>query len=49
MTFNQFVEMALRAAIDDFKMRDEYDFSDAERGPVDQSVEKIKKKQKKNK
>jgi hypothetical protein len=49
MTFNQFVEMALRAAIDDFKMRDEYDFSDAERGPVDQSVEKIKKKKKKNK
>lgn len=49
MTFNELVEMALRAAIDDFKMRDEYDFSDAEHGPVDQSVEKIKKKKKKNK
>jgi hypothetical protein len=46
MTFNQFVEEALRAAIDDISMREEYDFSDAERGPVEQTIEKIKKKKK---
>ena len=46
MTFNELVEEALRAAIDDFKMRDEYDFSDAERGPVEQTVKKLKKKKK---
>lgn len=41
MTFNQFVEEALKAAIDEFKlrdqvddMRDEYDFSEGVRGPV---------------
>lgn len=43
MTFNEFVEQALRAAID---MRNEYDFSDAERGPVEQSIKKLKKKKK---
>ncbi len=37
MTFNQFVEQALQAAIDEFKMRDEYDFSEGRRGPVIQS------------
>jgi hypothetical protein len=46
MTFNELVEEALRAAIDDFKMRDEYDFFDAERGPVEQTVKKLKKKKK---
>ncbi len=46
MTFNQFVEQALRAAIDEFNMREEYDFSDAERGPVEQTVKKLKKKKK---
>lgn len=41
MTFNEFVEMALRTAIDELNirkyedtMRDEYDFSDGVRGPV---------------
>ena len=37
MTFNEFVEMALQAAIDEMKMRDEYDFSQGRRGPVIQS------------
>lgn len=52
MTFNEFVEMALRAAIDEIKMRDhedmrdEYDFSAGEQGPVEESIEKIKKKKK---
>lgn len=46
MTFNQFVEQALRAAIDEFNMREEYDFSDADRGPVEQTVKKLKKKKK---
>ncbi len=53
MTFNQFVEMALRAAIDEIKIREqlddiqpEYDFSDGERGPVNESVKKIKKQKK---
>lgn len=46
MTFNQFVEQALRAAIDEFNMREEYDFSDAECGPVEQTVKKLKKKKK---
>lgn len=49
MTFNSFVEMALRTAIDEIKirayeddMRDEYDFSKGVRGPV----AKIKSKRK---
>ena len=46
ITFNQLVEDALRAAIEEHKMRDEYDFSDAERGPVTESIKKIKKKKK---
>ncbi len=52
ITFNQFVEEALRAAIDEFKlrdqvddMRDEYDFSDGVRG----SVATMKAKKKKGK
>lgn len=51
MTFNEFVEMALRAAIDEIKIREqlddiqpEYDFSEGERGPVEKSVKKLKKK-----
>lgn len=51
MTFNQFVEMALQAAIDEIKLREEldnirpeYDFSEGVRGPVEQSVKKLKKK-----
>jgi hypothetical protein len=56
MTFNAFVEMALRAAIDEIKlrenvdMRDEYDFSEANRvhitntdNPIDFPVKKKKK------
>lgn len=53
ITFNQLVEEALRYAIEDAKIREEldnirpeYDFSDAERGPVEESIEKIKKKKK---
>lgn len=46
ITFNQLVEDALRAAIEEHKMRDEYDFSDAECGPVEESIKKIKKKKK---
>jgi len=46
ITFNQLVEDALRAAIDEFNMREEYDFSDAEHGPVEESIKKIKKKKK---
>jgi hypothetical protein len=46
ITFNQLVEQALREAIEEHKMRDEYDFSDAERGPVEESIKKIKKKKK---
>ena len=53
MTFNEFVETALRAAVDELKLRKElddirpeYDFSDAERGPVEESIEKLKKKKK---
>lgn len=53
MTFNAFVEMALRAALDEIKLREqlddiqpEYDFSDGERGPIEQSVKKIKKQKK---
>jgi hypothetical protein len=46
ITFNQLVEDALRAAIEEHKMLDEYDFSDAERGPVEESIKKIKKKKK---
>ncbi len=46
ITFNQLVEEALRAAIDDTKMRSEYDFSKGEQGPVLESIEKIKKKKK---
>jgi hypothetical protein len=46
ITFNQLVEEALRAAIEEFDMREEYDFSDAERGPVEQTVKKLKKKKK---
>jgi hypothetical protein len=52
MTFNQFVEEALKAAIDEFKlrdqvdgMRDEYDFSEGIGGPV----AKMKAKKKKGK
>lgn len=44
MTFNEFVETALRAAIDEIQMRDEYDFSAGEQGPVEESVKKLKKK-----
>jgi hypothetical protein len=51
MTFNAFVEMALRAAIDEIKLREEldnirpeYDFSQGEKGPVNQSVKRLKKK-----
>jgi hypothetical protein len=53
MTFNEFVEMALRAAIDEIKMRDsddmrdEYDFSEGVRGPVAAMTAKKKKKGKK--
>jgi hypothetical protein len=47
ITFNQLVEDALRAAIEEHKMRDEYDFSDAECGPVEESIKTIKKKKKK--
>jgi hypothetical protein len=47
ITFNQLVEDALRAAIEEHEMRDEYDFSDAERGPVEESIKTIKKKKKK--
>lgn len=56
MTFNAFVEMALRAAMDEIKlrdsldMRDEYDFSEANRvhitntdNPIDFPVKKKKK------
>ena len=49
MTFNAFVEMALRAAIDEIKMRDsddmrdEYDFSEGRRGPVAAMTAKRKK------
>lgn len=59
MTFNAFVEMALRAAIDEIKlrenvdMRDEYDFSEANRihitntdNPIDFPVKKKKKDKK---
>ena len=53
MTFNEFVEEALRYAIEDAKIRQElddirpeYDFSDGERGPVEESIKKIKKKKK---
>ena len=46
ITFNQLVEDALRAAIEEHEMRDEYDFSDAECGPVEESIKKIKKKKK---
>lgn len=51
MTFNAFVEMALRAAIDEIKLREEldnmrpeYDFSEGERGHYEESIIKIKKK-----
>ena len=50
MTFNAFVEMALRAAIDEIKlrenvdMRDEYDFAQGEQGPYKEAVSKLKKK-----
>lgn len=51
MTFNQFVEMALEAAIDEIKLREgiddmrpEYDFSDGETGSFEQSFKKLKKK-----
>ena len=46
ITFNQLVEEALRAAIEEHEMREEYDFSDAECGPVEESIKKIKKKKK---
>lgn len=53
MTFNEFVEEALRYAIEDAKIqqelddiRPEYDFSDGEQGPYEEAVEKIKKKKK---
>jgi hypothetical protein len=52
MTFNQLVEMALREVIEK-NLRDElddirldYDFSEGEQGPVQESIEKIKKKKK---
>lgn len=52
MTFNQFVEDALRQFIEQELRRDldeirlEYDFSQGETGPVEQSIEKLKKKKK---
>ena len=51
ITFNQLVEIALQEAIDQHRMlndepRDEYDFSEGEKGPVLESIEKIKKKKK---
>jgi hypothetical protein len=53
ITFNQLVEEALRFAIEEHKIREEldslrpeYDFSDAEPGPVEESIKKIKKKKK---
>jgi hypothetical protein len=53
ITFNQLVEEALRFAIEEHKIREEldnlrpeYDFSDAERGSVEESTKKIKKKKK---
>jgi hypothetical protein len=52
MTFNQFVEDALRQFIEQELRRDldeirlEYDFSQGETGPVQESIEKIKKKKK---
>jgi hypothetical protein len=53
MTFNEFVEMALQVAIDEIKLREgiddmrtEYNFSDGEQGPVEESIKKLKKKKK---
>lgn len=52
MTFNQFVEDALRQFIEQELRRDldeirlEYDFSQGETGPVERSIEKLKKKKK---
>ena len=51
MTLNQLVEEALKAAIEEYKLkeddiREEYDFSDAEQGPVEESIKKLKKKKK---
>jgi hypothetical protein len=53
MTLNQYVEKILRQAIDSEgflknleEMRDEYDFTDSEQGPVAESVKKIKKRKK---
>jgi hypothetical protein len=53
LTLNQMVEQMLREVIEreEFaqsldSIRDEYDFSDAERGPVDKAVKKLKKKKK---
>lgn len=43
MTFNAFVEMVLREAIEN-DLRKEYDFSNAEPGPVDQAIKNLKKK-----
>ena len=47
ITFNQLVEIALKEAIDAHKMlnddmRDEYDFTDAERGPIEDYIKKQK-------
>jgi hypothetical protein len=58
VTLNQMVEALLKDAIDneemlkdwvgqDTEMRDEYDFTEAVRGPVEKSIKKIKKAKKK--
>lgn len=44
ITLNQMVESILQTVIDEKSMRDEYDFSKGERGPVDKSIKKIKEK-----
>jgi hypothetical protein len=53
LTLNQYVEKLLRQVIEDHEfvkeldsMRDDYDFLDAEHGPVEKSVKKIKKRKK---
>jgi hypothetical protein len=57
ITLNQMVEQVLQTVIDSHReeqalrdeldsIRPEYDFSDGERGPVEESIEKIKKKKK---
>ena len=41
----QFIEQELRRDLDEIRL--EYDFSQGETGPVEQSIEKLKKKKKK--